>query len=321
MKLGKVVSKLTRGAAPLGLVALMGLGSTGCIKKVLLDGQLASTRKASAAANTMSDWEVARRATSAGLVQFEGLHYLAPYNEDSLFLLTKGWAGMGFGFIEDEMEQAQDKYGEDSEAANYQTQRAVAAYTRAIHYGTKLLEMRNPGLEAAKKNARTMQAWLKGFTDKENDTEYLFWVGQAWMSRVNLQKDDPELIGELFVGVEMIKRSIELDKNYSYGTATAILGAFHARTAMAELDIAKKKFEEAMKLSGGKSLLIKYNYASRYYCTKVDKENYVKMMNEIIASPDTVPELRLQNTIAKRRASRALGPNRMANCGFGEPEG
>jgi hypothetical protein len=302
--------------APVSLVALMGAANLGCIKKLLLDGQLESTRKASAAANTMSDWEVARRATSAGVVQFEGLHFLAPYNEDGLFLLTKGWAGLSFGFIEDELERAQDEYGEDSQAAKYQAQRAVAGYTRSIHYGTKLLDMRNPGFEEAKKNVETMKEWLKGFTEKEVDAEYLFWVGQAWMSRVNMQKDNPEAVANLFIGVEMVRRSIELDPNYSYGTAHAIMGAYHARSAMAELDLAKKSFERALKISEGKSLLIKFNYASKYYCTKVDKENYVKMMKEIVESPDTIPDLRLQNTIAKRRAQRALSEKRMARCGF-----
>lgn len=314
MNFGKVARKL----APIGLVALTGMANTGCLKKLLLDGQLNSTRKASKATNTMSDWEVARRAASAGLAQFEGLHYLAPYNEDGLFLLTKGWAGVGFGFIEDEFEQAQDTYGEDSEAAKYQAQRAVAAYTRAIFYGVKLLEMRNPGFETAKKNVDTMKEWLAGFTVKEEDAEYLFWVGQAWMSRVNMMKDDPEMVAELFIGVEMVRRSIELDPTYNYGTAHAIMGSYHARSAMAELDLAKKAFEEAIKISEGKSLLIKYNFASKYYCTKVDKANYVKMMKEIVNSPDTLPDLRLTNTIAKRRAQRALGERRMSACGFGE---
>lgn len=316
MNLGKVASKLAKTCGSVGLIALVGAANTGCIKKLLLDGQLESTRKASAAANTMSDWETAYKATSAGVVQFEGLHFLAPYNEDGLFLLTKGWAGLGFGFIEDELEQAQDQYGEDSEAAKYQQQRAVAAYTRSIFYGVKLLDMRNPGFEEAKKNVETMKEWLTAFTVKEEDAEYLFWVGQAWMSRVNMLKDDPEAVAELFIGVEMMKRSVALDPSYAYGTATAVMASYHARSAMAELDLAKKDFDTAMKISEGKSLLIKFNYASKYHCTKVDKANYVKMMKEIIKSPDTVPELRLQNTMAKRRAQRALGAKRMARCGF-----
>jgi hypothetical protein len=308
---------MTRNYLGLAVAGLLSLGNVGCIKKILLDGQIESTRKASAATNTLSDWEVAYRASSAGMAQFEGLHYLAPYNEDGLFLLTKGWAGVAFGFIEDDMEQAEDQYGADSELAEYHKQRAVAAYTRAIFYGGKLLDMRNPGFDDAQKNIETMHEWLDAFSSEE-DAEYLFWTGQAWMSRVNLLKSDPEAVGTLFVGVEIMKRSVELDPDYSNGTSKAVLAAYHARSAMSqeELAISKKYFEEALKISENKSLLIRFNYASKYYCAKVDKKNYVKMMKDIVNSPDTDPNQRLQNTIAKRRARRALGPERMERCGF-----
>jgi hypothetical protein len=308
---------MTRKHLGVALAGLLSLGNVGCIKKILLDGQIESTRKASAATNTLSDWEVAYRASSAGMAQFEGLHYLAPYNEDGLFLLTKGWAGVAFGFIEDEMEQAEDQYGSDSELAEYHKQRAVAAYTRAVFYGGKLLDMRNPGFAEAQKNIATMKEWLDGFNSPE-DAEYLFWMGQAWMSRVNLQKSDPEAVGTLFVGVEIMQRSVALDPLYSSGTGKAVLAAYHARSAMSqeELAISKQLFEEAVKVSENKSLLIRFNFASKYYCAKVDKKMYVKMMKDIVDSPDTDPNQRLQNTIAKRRARRALGAARMERCGF-----
>jgi len=307
----RLARKLGSAAAMMALV----LGTGGCLKKMILDGQIASTRKASAAFNTMSDWEVARRASSAGLAQFEGMHYLAPDNEDGLFLLTKGWGGMGFGFIEDEMERAQDAHGEDSEIAQYHLARAVAAYERAVFYGTTLLEQRHPGFTAARKNADTMKAWLSEFDDAA-DAPALLWTGQAWMSRVNLLKDEPEVVADLFIGYLMVKRSVELDPGYNYATGHAILGSYHARSGMAELDESKKEFEEALRLNGGKSLLTKLNYAAKYYCVKVDKKNYVKLLTEVIEAGDVLPEQRLQNTIAKRRARRYLSKARMASCGF-----
>ena len=299
----------------LAMVALLGIGSSGCIKKMILDGQIESTRKASAATNTISDWDVMLRASSAGLAQFEGMHLLAPENPNALFLLMKGWAGVGFGFIEDEMEQAEDKYGEESEIAAYHRQRAVAAYSRAIFYGKKLLELDHPGFDAATKNVDSMKAYLADFTEPE-DAENIFWLGQAWMSRVNLLKDRPEVVSLLFVGVELVRRSVDVDETYSYGTGHAILGSYHARSGMAELDESKKHFERALELSGGKALLVKLNYAAKYYCTKVDKDNYVKLLTEVIEAGDTLPEQRLQNTIAKRRARRYLAKWRMELCGF-----
>ena len=302
--------------APVALVGLLGMANTGCIKKMLLDGQIESTRKGGTAFNTISDWEVARRAASAGIAQFEGMHYLAPYNENALLMLTRSWSGMAFGFIEDEMEQAQDKYGEDAEMVQYHKKRAVAAYSRALFYGKKLLEMKAPGFDEAKKNVESMQAWLRNFDDPETDTENLFWVGQAWMSRVNLMKDDPSYVAELFIGVEIMKRSLELDPNWNYGAAHGVLGAYHARTAMAELDQAKAHFDKALAISEGKALLTKVNMAARYHCAKVDKDAYVATLTEVVEAGDTLPEQRLQNTIAKRRAKRLLAKWRMNACGF-----
>lgn len=300
----------------LAIVGTLGAASSGCIKKMLTDGQIESTRTGSAAFNTVSDWDTAQRAASAGLAQFEGMHYLAPYNQNALLLLTRGWSGLGFGFIEDEMEQAEDKYGEDSEIAAYHKQRGIAAYSRAIFYGKKLLGMRSEGLDEAIGNLDTWQAYLQTFEEPEEDAENLLWFGQAWMSRVNLLRDKPEYVAELYVGVAAVRRSVELDPNLLSGTGHAILGAYHARSAMAELDEAKKHFDEALRISEGKALLVKYNMATKYHCTKVDKENYVKLLTEIIEAGDVDPKQRLQNTIAKRRARRYLAEWRMQNCGF-----
>src|SRR5580698_10462290 len=79
------------GVGALALVGALGLGSTGCLKEIILNGQIEGTRKASAAVDRISGYEVARTAAYAGVTQFEGMHYLAPDNEDALFMLTKTW--------------------------------------------------------------------------------------------------------------------------------------------------------------------------------------------------------------------------------------
>ena len=131
------------------------LGSTGCIKQMLLNGQIESTRKASAGVDTLSDYEVANTIAFAGIGQFEGMHYLAPDNEDALFMLTKSWTGATFAFIEDQMEQAEDAEGTDEPLYLYQQARAKAGYDRAIHYGIELLEMKNRGLRGRPRRTTT----------------------------------------------------------------------------------------------------------------------------------------------------------------------
>lgn len=298
------------------LACTLGFGTMGCIKEALLNGQIEGTRKASAGVDSLSDYEVANTAAFAGLAQFEGMHYLAPQNEDALFLLTKTWTSAGFAFIEDQMEQAEDTDGAGSELYVYQQQRTKAAYDRAIHYGVQMLEMKNQGFEAAKKNDASMKAWLSAFDDAAHDAPELFWVGYAWIARVNVMKEDPAMVSELFVGVKIIERVVELDDTFFYGNAHNILASYHARSAMAELDESKKEFDKAIAISKGQLLLPKFQLATKYYCMKGDKENYVKTLQEVVDAGDTMPEQRLSNAIAKRKAKRYLGKERMKNCGF-----
>lgn len=297
------------------MTALAVLCGTGCLKQIILDGQIASTRKASAALNTVGDYEVAQSAAQAGIATIEGLRYLAPENEDALFMLTRAWAGLSFGFTEDAMERAEDADGTGPDW-DYHKRRAEAGYDRAIWYGMKLVEKKAPGFKDATKNVSTMAEYWKQFEDKE-DAELLFWLGNAWLARAGVSKEKPELVSEVFIGVTMVERSVELDPDFMMGTGFVLLGAYHARTPMAELDEAKQLFDKAIAMSDGKMLLPKVQLAIRYYCNKGDKENYEKLLNEVVAAGDGEPYQRLPNTIAKRKAFRWLGKERMrANCGF-----
>ncbi|MFT3773058.1 MAG: TRAP transporter TatT component family protein [Minicystis sp.] len=309
------MTKISVGA--LALVGALGLGSTGCIKQMILNGQIEGTRKASAAVDGFSDYEVAQTAAFAGVTQFEGMHYLAPDNEDALFMLTKGWTSASFAFIEDAMEQAEDTEGENGATYQYQKARALAGYERAIHYGLELLGKKASGFEAAKKNDDTMKAWLNAFDDPEKDAENLFWTGYAWIGRVNIIKDEPAAVADLFIGVAMLERAKTLKHDYLYGSIHTVLGAYHARSPMAELEEGKKEIDAAIAVTGGKTLLPKFQLAAKYYCMKGDKESYVKTLTEIVEAGDTFPQQRLTNAIAKRRAKRYLGKERMMRtCGF-----
>lgn len=303
-----------RAFATLALAGALLFSQTGCIKKILLNGQIAGTREGSSALNTVGDYEMARTAAQGGLAQFEGMHKLAPDNEDALFLLTRSWVSYGFAFIEDEYEQAID--ADDESLADYQKKRARNAYDRGIFYGLELLAHKADGFDGAKKNESTIKAWLDENFDSKADAENLFWVGYGWLARVNISKDDPALVGELFVGVAMLEKSVALDPEYNNFSGTIALAAYHTRTAMAEMDQSKQLFDALIAKTGGKTLMVQTNYALKYACVKGDKGLYEKMLNDVLAAEDPDPSQRLTNTIAKRRAKRGLTKSRMENCGL-----
>jgi hypothetical protein len=283
---------------------------------MLLNGQIQSTRIGSGASDTIGDYELARAASSAAMMQFEGMHKLAPDNEDALFLLMRGWAGYGYAFATDDYDLA--NIAGDEEKAEYHKRRAKLAFDRAVSYGLELIGKRSDGFSANKKNADMIKKWLKDNYKEQSDAENLFWLGSAWLARVNLLKDEPELVAELFIGVAMLERSREIYPEYLAYGATSTLGAYHARSPMAELDEAKKLLDEALEKTQRKALGVHVNYA-KYACSKNDQALYEKMLNEAVSVEDPDPNLRLQNTIAKRRAKRLLSKSVMEDCGFTAP--
>ncbi|HEX4339424.1 MAG TPA: TRAP transporter TatT component family protein [Polyangiaceae bacterium] len=293
----------------------MSLSTTGCLRKVLIDGQISGTKDGSDAVNTLHDFEVARSVARAGLGTLEGLYRIAPYNEDALLLLTRSWAGATFAFTEDDWEQAEE--GRDDAMTAYHLARTVAGFQRAKFYGTQLLQKKAPGFDAAQRNTATMNEWLRRNFNNKSEVEDLTWIAYAFVGLVGAAKDNPEVVGNLYIGVAIAERALELDEKFEHGMNHILLGAYHARTAMSELDEAKQHFDAAMKISEGKFLPTQLNYASRYYCAKSDRANYQKMLNEVLAAGDPIPEARLQNLIAKRRARRYLD-NKVfqEDCGF-----
>lgn len=297
----------------LALVATFGLGSSGCIQKMMLDKQIHATRVGSGAADTIPDYEIARGAASAAVLQFEGMHRLAPENEDALFMLLRGWAGWGYAFAQDEYEVA--SLAGDDATAEYHKNRAKLAFDRSINYGLELIEKRDGGFKAAKKNADTLNAWVKKTFDEKEDAETLFWLGSAWLARVNLLKDEPEYVADLFVGVSFLEQSRALDPSFMAWGATSTLGAYHARSGMAELDEAKKLLDQAVEQTKGYALGVKLNIA-KLACAKSDQPLYEKTINEILTAEDHDVNLRLTNAVAKRRAKRAFHKVAMEDCGF-----
>jgi hypothetical protein len=300
----------------LPLVIGLALANTDCIKKTLAKGQIKSTREASVAFQTTADYETARYAASAGMAQFEGMHMLVPDDENAYYLLIRGWASLAFAFVEDDMELA--ILAGDEEMTVYHRMRAKSMYTRSVNYGLEWMESKHEGIHEAIKHGseKEIQDYVAKFKDEE-DADFLFWTGQAWMSRANVDKGDIGNIGQVYIGRTFVERAVELKDDIERGSGHVILASYYARTGFNTLgqesfDKAKAHFDKAAQINGGKVLLGRVQMAKSYACRMKDdsagrKESfamYMKLLNEVIEADDPLPEARLTNAIAKRKARR-----------------
>lgn len=284
---------------------------------MVADTSFSVARQTTVGVQSMHDFEAAEKMTYAGLAQLESLHVLAPENEDGLFLLLQAWDGAGQAFIMDEAEEAMIR-GDDA-AADYHRLRARAAFQRAKAFGLELLALRGDGFAEATRNSKALKAWLGTVMDDREYAAELLWLGIAWLGRVGADSANSEAVADLWVGVTLIEHSIELDERVEYGLGHVILGAYHARAAIAapEFPEAKRHFDRALQISGGKYLVTKLQLAQRYFCQMHDKANYLRALHEVLDDPDPLPAARLANTVAKRFAARYLANRRFqAECGF-----
>lgn len=282
-------------------------------KPMLYEDSLEWTRQASGAIQTMHDYDTAKETAYGSMGMLEGLHKLVPDNEDGLLLLEKSWSGIAFGFMDDEREEALEK--KDDQLAAYHEARARAGFKRAKFFGEELVGLHAKGYKAAQKNADTLRAFLKENFDDKEDAETLLWLAFSIVGRISFDMDNPETVSELWIGVELLEHVTRLDPTLENGSAYTMLGAAHA--GLQDYKAAKDDFDQGEKISKGKLLTNQVTMAMRYYCPKRDKKNYFSMLQAVLAAGDPLPEQRLTNTIAKRRAQRYLN-NKMwqADCAF-----
>ncbi len=241
-----------------------------------------------------TDYEIAKSSIPANLKLLEAIYNVDPKNEKIVILLIQGYTGYAMGFVEDE-----------------NPQRAKLLYKRAFEFGLNYLKVKN------KKFAENFDAEFEKFEKvlkndfTKKDVPILLWTAMAWGSYVNLSRDDPDAIGQIPKIETMVKRTIELDENYFYGSGSMFLGVMlSARPKMFGGDPEKGKeyFEKCIKISEGKYLL-PYVFYARYYAVQVqDKELFEKLLNYVIDSPvEFLKDAELLNVIAKKKAEKFKG--------------
>jgi hypothetical protein len=309
-----VIQSMTRKLGLLVLSVCLLLGGTGCFRDVMVDETFAAARRASKQAETLHDFEMARSTTYAGVGQLEGLLWLRPHNETGLFMLTKAWVGVGQAFALDDYEAALEK--DDEREAEYHQLRARAAFLRAKIYGLRLLALHASGFDQAATKRDNLVAWLKANIEDRDLAEPLLWLGIAWLSYISVDTENAESISGLWVGVELVEHVLRLDETVEHGMAHAVLGGYHARL-MGELEEAKPHFDRALAISRGRFLPVQLTLATRYHCTRHDGKSYEQVLRQIVEAGDLMPEARLANLIAQRKARRYLAHRVFREeCGF-----
>ncbi len=283
-----------------------------------LDIALNSTSQLLAAAQPSlqqePDFEMAKQAIPGALKTVEGF-WVSGYGNSATHarlekVLAEGYCQYGTAFVEDDWEEA--KFRQDRPAVEYHNARATHMFTRCLNYALMLLGKRwqKEIFEAPEVVAKLLKE-----TGKDKRFALLF-AANALGSMINHNLTHVEMIGYLGTVQAMLDRVVEMDKsglpaNLTHAAlphvALGMIASGKGKAMGGDPDLAKREFQEALRITGDKFLLARTLMAYRVGLQTNDKKFFhdelVKVLN---TDPAIWPEQRLANEVAHRRARRYL---------------
>jgi hypothetical protein len=291
------------------LVALAAVLGGGCdLTRFTANSTANMFGRASAGVERHFDYELAGDALPGNILQLEGVFRIVPENEALGLTLVRAYVSYGYGWVEDEMEQAQDRG--DLEEEERLMGRARLLYERGRNIGIHLMRLRDPGIDEAMRGGheRFVEYIHRRFRSRE-DVPLLFWTGYAWGSAVNAGRDDPNMILSLPLARALVERAVELDEtyyNYSGLTFLAVVNASLPEALGGNPARARELFERALVETDRKFFTVQFSFARTYAVGRQDRALFVRLLREIVDGGDPEPDARLANRMTRRRAIRWL---------------
>jgi len=242
------------------------------------------------ALNHETDLDLAEDSIPANLNMLLGMINIDPENAELHTFAAQAFYGLAYGFNEDT-----------------RPERASDFYLRGMQHGITALQLNGA--------SNLIDSTIADF-DKEvsnmgkKDVAAIFWTASNWAKWVDMHRDDPEAIAQLPRATALMQRVIELEDTFYFGGAHMFFGVYYGSRAPAiggDFNKSRDHFDRAREITNGKLLipdLLQAQYLARQ---QFDQEQFHKLLTGIIDAPDDLmPELGLQNQIAKRKATALL---------------
>ncbi len=198
--------------------------------------------------------------------------------------------------------------------------RAKNLYLRGRDYVINAVDLRHEGFTEAVA-ANDIAAHLTEMTAE--DVPYLYWASAGWLGAFSIDAFDFELGLTVAMARDMLERAIELDETFFNGGIHDILISFYASVPEGlggSLEKAEYHFGRAVAISDGLAAGPYVSYATSVVIPRQDVDEFIRLMEAALAiDPDAVPDSRLVNILAQRRAQWYL--DNLENFFFLETEG
>jgi predicted anti-sigma-YlaC factor YlaD len=294
----------TSSTLPAAIAALSIALATACsIKKIAvnkLGDAIAGTGSSFASDD---DPELIREATPFGLKTMESLLAESPRHRGLLLAAASGFTQYGYAYIQQDADFVED---EDYDRAVELRERARKLYLRALKYGFRGLEVDFPGFrERLRADPEAVLARMH-----KKHVGLLYWTANAWGAAMSIAKDDSELTADQHLAEALARRALALDEAYDHGSIHDFFISYEGgrRSVGGSVEKARHHLERAIALGGGHRAWPLVNFAETVSVGLQEREEFNQLLEQALAvDVDVVPDLRLTNLIAQKRARWLLG--------------
>jgi hypothetical protein len=187
----------------------------------------------------------------------------------------------------------------DLAAAREKRARSKLLFLRGRDYAIRGLETSHPNFMEGLYRERDATI----ASTKMEDVAFLYWAGASWAGALSVAKDDPELIADLPIAGALVTRVLELDESYDNGSAHEFFISYEGGRPGGDNEKARAHYKRAYELSAGRKASVHVALAEAVVVSEQNLAEFRFLIAAALAvEPDEAPEIRLVNTIAKRRA-------------------
>ncbi|MBI5471556.1 MAG: hypothetical protein HY961_04345 [Ignavibacteriae bacterium] len=264
---------------------------SGCIQTIAVRSVGGIVEEGFGAFTEETDLQFAGQALPGNLKLLEVMLKNDPENTRILKLLAEGYASYALGWLEDT-----------------DVERARAFYMRAKEFGIRILVQDSDLKKALNGSPDDLKAALA--RKSKDEVPGVFWTAFAEGSYLNITLTDPDAVASIPRIETMMNFVAEKDSGYYFGGAHLFLGTLYGSRSKflgGDPEISRKHFEKALRLNQGKFLMTQVYYAKSYAAQTLNDTLFTTLLTEVEeASIDILPEFRLGNTIAKKKAKLLL---------------
>jgi hypothetical protein len=264
---------------------------SGCVQTIAVNAVGGIADEGFSAFTEEDDLDFAEKALPGNLKLLEVMLKNSPDNTRLLRLLSEGYNSYALGFLEDK-----------------DPDRARAFYLRGRDYGLRILRQNSDLEKALRGTPDDLKAALAKLS--ADDVPAVFWTAFGWGSYIYLSLNNTDAIGDLPRAEMLMNFVAATDSTFYYGGAHLFLGTLYGsrpKILGGDPAIAKGHFETALRINRGRFLMTYVYYARSYAVQTQNEALFEELLTKVQNTPlDVLPEFRLANAIAKKKAELLL---------------